>query len=223
MITNRLHSILDMVEDKTIADIGCDHAYIPIRLALDKRITKAIACDKNKGPLEIAKNNVRRYDLQDIIELRLGEGLSALSPGETETIIIAGMGGVLIGDIIEENIEIAKASTLILQPMNSQYELRKRLKSLGFSIISEELSSEGFKVYNLMKVKWGENSEETDDIYYHIPKSLLSHPLCPMLIAKKRREFTKILRGYEKSEQEFDTQKYKKLLSELNELEGELI
>ena len=219
MITNRLQAILDMVQDKIIADIGCDHAYIPIRLAADGKITKAIACDKNKGPLEIAKDNVKRYNLQKIIELRLGEGLSPLYPGEVETIIIAGMGGVLIGDIIEENIEIAKASTLILQPMNSQYELRKRLKELGFSIISEELASEGFKVYNLMKVKWGADNEIKEDIYYHIPKSLLTHPLCPMLIAKKRREFTKILRGFEKSQQDFDTQKYKILLSELDKLE----
>lgn len=219
MITNRLQAILDMVDDKTIADIGCDHAYIPIRLAADRKVIKAIACDKNRGPLEIAKNNVKKYNLQHIIELRLGEGLSALYPKEVETIIIAGMGGVLIGDIIEENIETAKASTLILQPMNSQYELRKRLKALGFSIISEGLASEGFKVYNLMKVKWGKDNEITDEIYYHIPESLLSHPLCPMLIAKKRREFTRILRGFEKSEQNFDNEKYEKLLSELNKLE----
>ena len=99
MITPRLQKIIDLVDGKIIADIGTDHAYIPIRLASTKRIEKAIATDKNKGPLEIAKNNIAKYELSDIIETRLGEGLEPVQSGECELVIIAGMGGKLIGDI----------------------------------------------------------------------------------------------------------------------------
>lgn len=220
MITPRLQSIIDLIDAKTVADIGTDHAYIPIRLARDNKITKAVACDKNKGPIDIARQNVEKYGFSDIIELRQGDGLSPLEKDETEAIIIAGMGGKLISDIIEADIEKIGSSTLILQPMNAQYELRKKLIELGFKIEKEELSSEGFKVYNLMSVVKGEDKKQRSEIDFHIPKELLSHPLCKMLIEKKRREFTKIMNGQKSSSKDStDTvQKYKNLLKMLDEL-----
>ena len=99
MITLRLQAIIDLVTAKNIADIGTDHAFIPIRLAQDKKINKAIATDKNKGPIEIARGNVIKYGLSDIVELRQGAGLCPITKGEAEQIIIAGMGGALIADI----------------------------------------------------------------------------------------------------------------------------
>lgn len=202
MITPRLKSILDIVETKTIADIGTDHAYIPIRLAEEGRITKAIACDKNEGPIKIAKENIKRYNFEKIIDTRCGDGLKPLVKNEVETIIIAGMGGKLIGNIIEDGLDIAKESELILQPMNAQYELRKRLEQLNFEIVAEYLSKEGFKVYNLLKVRYNKNLKRKNlpEIEYHIPKSLLTNELCHMLIAKKKREFEKILTGQKNSD-----------------------
>lgn len=202
MITPRLKSILDIVETKTIADIGTDHAYIPIRLAEDGRIKKAIACDKNEGPIKIAKDNIKKYNLEKIIDARCGDGLKPLFKNEVETIIIAGMGGKLICNIIEDSLDIAKDSELILQPMNAQYELRKRLEELNFEIVKESLSKEGFKVYNLLKVRYNSNltKKNLSEIEYHIPQNLLSHELCPMLIAKKKREFEKILKGQKSSD-----------------------
>lgn len=202
MITPRLKSILDIVETKTIADVGTDHAYIPIRLAEEGRITKAIACDKNEGPLKIAKENIKRYNFEKIIDTRCGDGLKPLLINEVETIIIAGMGGKLIGNIIEDSLDIAMETELILQPMNAQYELRKRLEELNFEIVNEYLSKEGFKVYNLLKVRYNKNlkRKKLPEIEYHIPKSLLTHELCHMLIAKKKREFEKILTGQKNSD-----------------------
>ena len=216
MITPRLEKIISLVSSKRIADIGTDHAYIPIRLAEQNKIETAVATDKNKGPLEIAAQNVKKYGLENIISLRQGDGLNPLKQNEADEIIIAGMGGKLISDIIEANLEIAKNATLILQPMNAQYELRKNLSSLGFSIIYEDLEKEGCKIYNFMVCRY-EKSEARDEFEYHIPKSLTSHKLYKMLYDKKKREFTKIICGM-KCSKEYDCKVlkyYEKMLEQL--------
>jgi tRNA (adenine22-N1)-methyltransferase len=194
MITPRLQKIIDLVDEKIIADIGTDHAYIPIRLSSLGKISKAIATDKNKGPLEIAKNNVIKYGFDNIIETRLGEGLEPIEAGECELVIIAGMGGKLIGDIILKDLKKSETFKFLLQPMNAQAELRERLIKNGFKITKEELSSEGFKVYNVFLCEKGEQ-KLPPNINLHIPKELESHKLYNMLINKKIREFEKIIKG----------------------------
>lgn len=220
MITPRLQGIIELTDGETIADIGTDHAYIPIKLAMDKKIKKAIACDKNTGPLKIAEDNVKKYQLSDIIDLRCGGGLEPIEKGEAECIIIAGMGGNLIGDIIEENHEKAAASRLILQPMNAQYELRSRLIDMGFTIEKEELSSEGHKVYNMMRVVFGRCKKPDNPIYLHLPPELFSHRLFAMLADKKEREFKKIITGQKNSAvpDKQIIESFEKLLKELNKI-----
>lgn len=220
MITPRLESIINLITTDTIADIGTDHAYIPIRLAQDGKIKKAIACDKNKGPLEIAAQNIEHYQLSDIIETRLGDGLNPLRVNEVSDIVIAGMGGKLICNILSENLHIAKASTLILQPMNAQYELRKFLYENGFTIKKEDLSCEGFKVYNVMIVESGEDNSKYDELDFHIPPQLSEHKLFSMLKEKKEREFIKILNGQKSSARDFSAENeyYSKLLLKLDNL-----
>lgn len=207
MITPRLESIINLISSDTIADIGTDHAYIPIYLARKGRIKKAIACDKNNGPLKTAKQNVEKYNLSDIIELRLGDGLNPIKPQEVSEVVIAGMGGNLICDIIKENILTAKSSTLILQPMNAQYELRKFLYENNFTIKKEDLSCEGFKIYNVMVVKYGQDLSQYNELDFHIPQSLSDHKLFSMLLNKKKREFLKILNGQSCSLRDFSAQK----------------
>ncbi len=220
MITPRLQMIIDMVSEKTIADIGTDHAYIPIRLASDKKITKAIATDKNKGPLEIARKNVIKYELDEIVELRLGGGLEPINRGECELIIIAGMGGKLIGDIIEADLDKAKASKLLLQPMNAQAELRERLINLGFKITKEALSCEGFKVYNAFLCEKGEGRLPEDRMYLHIPSELSGNKYYNMFIDKKIRELEKIINGLEnaKNPDYLEIEKLKNLLGDIRKL-----
>lgn len=220
MITKRLQCILNYVNSNTIADIGTDHAYIPIELANQKKIKKAIAADINKGPLEIAQNNIDKEGLSDIIETRLGSGLSVLKKDEAEQIIIAGMGGELIEAIITADYEIALNSELLLQPMNNQYELRKYLMSNGFKILEEDIAIEGFKVYNIIKASRGAAEDFKYDIYYHIPPYLKQNKFYEYLYNKKEREFLKVINGIEHSAQP-DIKKlnqYKKWYKELKEI-----
>lgn len=216
MITPRLNSILNNITGKTIADIGTDHAYIPINLAMENKITHAVACDIMPGPLEIAKKNINKYGFSDIIELRLGSGLEPLRKNEVETVVIAGMGGEMIINILK-NEKSASFSEIILQPMNFQAELRKWLLNNDFAIISEDLSLEGFKVYNLLKVKKRKQSPFKTELEYHLPEYLRNHSLFEKLFEKKKREFTKILNGLKKAnlKNELLINKYSEFLKEM--------
>ncbi len=196
MLKERLDMILSHIDGEVIADIGTDHGYIPVRLALLKRAKKVIATDLNKGPLHAARENVLKNNVEDIVELRLGSGLLPIKKGECDTIVIAGMGGELISEILRAGEDVAKsAKILLLQPMNSQDTLRKFLLENGYEIIKEDIEREGFKVYNLIIAKKGIGEMPKDPIFLHLPESLKGHTEFPSLLKKKKREFEKILSG----------------------------
>lgn len=224
MITPRLQCIADHVFGNTAADIGTDHAYIPIKLIEDGICEHVIASDIKEGPLEIARQNILKYNLSDKIETRLGGGLSPLKKGEADAIIIAGMGGEMIEAILKDDEETAKAANLIvLQPMNSQYELRKYLIHNGYCITDEDIAIEGFKVYNVIIAKSGHQDKFENDIEYHIPKYLKKHKYFKNLYDKKKREFIKVISGLENSK-DTDTEKlekYKFWLKELQKYESD--
>lgn len=208
-LTPRLNNIVSHVKGNTAADVGTDHAYVPIELIRRNICSRVIASDVKSGPVDIAAENVKIYNLQDKIEVRMGSGLSVLSPGETDDIIIAGMGGELIADIIKADYETAQKSRLILQPMNSQYELRHYLIENGFKILCEDISVEGFKVYNLIVAEAGKGIPFECDGYYHLPPYLREHKYFKQLYDKKMREFNKVIAGLQASASP-DTKKLEK-------------
>lgn len=223
MLTPRLSAIKNRIKAEVAADIGTDHAYIPIHLIQENRAKKVIAADIKEGPARIAKENIEKNGLSKKIEVRIGSGLSVLKKGEADTIIIAGMGGILISEIIDANIDIAKSSKLVLQPMNAQYELRKYLIENGFKITGEDMEIEGFKVYNIMDVEIGNQEKFKTDFEYQIPKYLKEHKYFKNLLEKKQREFTKVINGL-KTSKNIDTKKlnlYKYWLRELKKYESE--
>ena len=221
MLTPRLEMILRNVKADCVADIGTDHAFIPIALAqMGKRI---IATDANVGPLNSARKNVEKYGLD--VTLRLGNGLAPLSIGEAEEIIMAGMGGELIKTIISDDFEKARTSRLILQPMNSQAELRRFLSESGFTVIAEDLAKEDRKIYNLIVAVSGKPQSVSRETDLHLPPALYSHPLFPMLLAKKEREFTKQYSGLSKSEttEKGELSRLESLLGDIEKLKREVI
>ena len=131
-----------------LADIGTDHAYLPTALILDGTIESAIAADLRKGPLENAEATVRSYGIADKVQLRLSDGLKAISPEEADDIAIAGMGGNLISDILDCTNWIQKENVrLILQPQSHEELVRRWLWNKGFEIIAEDSCFEDGKVY----------------------------------------------------------------------------
>ena len=175
-LTDRLLKIASLVDEgKKIADIGTDHGYIPVFLLNNKKIDFAILADVNKGPLENARKEVRHNKLDNKVDLRLGSGIEVLNDNEVDEIIIAGMGGILIGELLEAKKSVAQnAEKLILQLMQAQAELRKYLYNNGFEVIDEVLVKEDFRIYEIIVAKYtGRKTEVTDAIYYEVSKKLI--------------------------------------------------
>lgn len=157
-LSPRLQSIADLVPaGASFADIGTDHAYLPVWLILNGRVRFAIASDIRSGPLDSAKKNALRYGVSDNLSFRLSDGLAGISPDEIDTISIAGMGGETIAEILNAAPWAnQKRYRLLLQPMTAQEELRRWLSCHGFYIENEVLTQEGNTLYVLFVVTSGE-------------------------------------------------------------------
>lgn len=193
----RLKSICDMVDKcSVVADIGTDHGYIPIYLVKNHKCDRAIASDINKGPIEKAKLNVSMKELQNKIECRLGSGLNTVNKGEAQGIIIAGMGGNLIKDIIDENIDVFKSAKFcILQPAQNPEVVRKYIYDRGFKIVDEDLCIDENIFYEIIKVEYSDIIEKKEDIFYEVGEKLLkkNHPLILKFINTKIHKYESIL------------------------------
>lgn len=168
-LTPRLEKIANLVKSNhSVADIGTDHGYIAIYLIQNSISPYVIAGDINKKPLESARNNIKEMGLSQRIETRLGSGLSVIKPGEVETVIIAGMGGILIGQLLQEAPEIiATTKEFILQPMQAQEELRRYLVDNGFKIVKDVLVKEDHRIYEIICAEKGQQ-EVIQEIQYEI-------------------------------------------------------
>lgn len=152
-LTRRLQAVADLVtQGMRIADVGCDHAYTSIYLAERGISPQVIAMDVNQGPVDRARENVRRYGCADRIEVRKSDGLENLNPGEVDVILIGGMGGALTIEILGKRPDILKEiKELILQPQSEISKVRKMLGDSGFLIIEENMVLEDGKYYMMMK------------------------------------------------------------------------
>ncbi len=154
VLKGRLKLIYDMIPTCDIlSDIGTDHALLPAYALLNGRCKKAIACDIRPGPLERASRTLKKYMLENSMELRLGSGLEPVGEQEADVIVMAGMGGILITRLIEESIlKAKKANCILLQPMTDQELIRPFLWRQGFEIKDERLIREGDKLYQVILV-----------------------------------------------------------------------
>lgn len=177
ILNKRLTLAAEMLgQVKSVADIGTDHAFLPIYLIKEGLAERVIACDIAEGPLSVAKANITKYGLADKIELRLANGLLGLEPNEVDAVTILGMGGETIADILTDSPWVKNPDiTLILQPMSCDDRLREYLLSEGFEIKSElGVESQG-RFYTVMKVAFSGNIPKVGKEYKYIGK-LLENP-----------------------------------------------
>lgn len=154
-LSKRLETVGRFVpEAARLADIGSDHAYLPVALMLKGKIDFAVAGEVVKGPFESAKRQVRKNGLSERIEVRLANGLDAIEKqDQINAITIAGMGGSLIRDILEsgrQNQRLSGKERLILQPNIGEKTLRTWLKENNYQIIAEEILEENKKIYEII-------------------------------------------------------------------------
>ena len=144
------------------ADIGTDHAYLPVWLLQHGVIDRAVAADLRQGPLERAKMTAEKYGQTQRMEFRLCDGLKGIHPDEAETIAVAGMGGETIASILSAAPWTKEqACRLVLQPMSAQPELRRWLQENGYRIEREVLVQEGRTIYTIFLVGAGAMPELT--------------------------------------------------------------
>lgn len=143
-----------MVRGKVAADIGTDHAWLPIYLVETGRCERAYACDIAEGPLSFAKKNISGAGLEGEIEAVLSDGLTELSDENISDIIIAGMGGEMIRDILANGLEKAKKANLILQPNTRAWELIDWLYRNGFEVSKQKAVADGKFVYPVINARF---------------------------------------------------------------------
>jgi len=171
MLSDRLQAILECVGScEVLADIGTDHAYLPIEACRAGVCKIVIACDVNPGPLKMADFNIRSAGLSDRIETRLGDGLQPLNPNEADCIVIAGMGGMRIWQILTDEPQKARSFRLILQPQHDLEQLRKNLHSFGMEITDEKLVREGSRFYVIICAEAAQNICMWTDKEYFLGK-----------------------------------------------------
>ncbi len=146
LLSPRLEKIAQLLpKGSKVADIGTDHAHLPIYLLKKNIAASVIACDLNEGPIRFAKENIKNAGLEALIEVRQGSGLEAISDDEVDTAVIAGMGGELIAEILKNIPRGIK--NLFLQPMTMKSECRKGIHKSGFSVKKEYFVKEKEKIY----------------------------------------------------------------------------
>ncbi len=166
-INARLKKIGDLVEANSFClDVGCDHALLDIYLIHRDKNIKTIASDIARGPLDQAKKNIKREHLEDVIETRLGPGLSTYTQ-EVNTIIISGMGGRNIIGICKDNLNILKKiNTLIISPNNYQEDVKKYLCKHGFYISNEEFVKDKKFIYQIIILKRGKKKYTKKEYFF---------------------------------------------------------
>ncbi|MFC5450229.1 tRNA (adenine(22)-N(1))-methyltransferase [Paenibacillus aestuarii] len=151
-LSKRLQMIADRVPAGTrLADIGSDHALLPTYLAQQGVITFGVAGEVNPGPFDAATRQVMECGLQAAINVRLGDGLAVIQPGEVDVITIAGMGGSLIASILDAGkSKLQGVAKLILQPNVGEDQVRRWLDEQGWLLESETILEEDGKIYEIL-------------------------------------------------------------------------
>ena len=195
-LSKRLQAVARLVTPGSrLADVGTDHGYVPIWLFEQGQILSAIAMDLRNGPLERAREHIQMHGLDAHIETRLSDGLDKLLPGEADSIVIAGMGGMLVVKILSQGQKLlSSVKELILQPQSDLDAVREYLHRTGFVIVKEDMIFEDGKYYPMMKAVHGDNTDDRK-IWFLYGRLLLEnrHPVLKSYLEKEYDGCCKLL------------------------------
>lgn len=201
-ISQRLKALANLVpQGMRAADIGTDHGLLPCYLITENISFSVIAVDINKGPLEAAEHNINLYNLNGRVETRLGDGLKALKPQEADAIIIAGMGGGTMVEILNGSLEVAQAaSRIIFQPMTGSETVRRWLQDNGWAIIEEDLIYEEGRIFEIIAAEKGKMDKLSQAELNFGPVLIKKkHPLLIVMLEKELDALQEIIKQLAKS------------------------
>ena len=159
-LSKRLQAVEKLIGPySSVADIGSDHAYLPVALIASKNVSFVVAGEVNPGPLMAAKLTIAASGMEDHISARLGDGLQVLAPGEVEAVVIAGMGSTVIRGILERSPEVTGSlRRIICQPMAGAVQMRQWFQKQGWKLVEEDLVLEEGRLYEILAAEPGEMS-----------------------------------------------------------------
>lgn len=213
-LTPRLLAVAELVSSGTrFADIGSDHAYLPVWLLQHGVIDHALVTDLRQGPLERARMTAEKYGQTQHMDFRLCDGLEAVHPYEAETIAIAGMGGETIAAILSAAPWTkAQSCQLLLQPMSAQPELRRWLQKNSYTIEREILVREGRTIYTIFLVCPGPMPELTaGELWAGRQQSGEVSPLRMEYLTRLLKQVEHAVSGLQKSSRSEDAQRLTEL------------
>ena len=190
-LSKRLLAIANLIDDNSkVVDIGCDHGLVSIYLAMNKQNISIIASDINQNALDNAIKNINKYHLEDKIKVCLSNGLDNIND-EIDTIIISGMGGHTIIDILTNNQEkLNTVNNIIIQSNNDIEYVRRKIVKLGYYISKEELILDKNIYYTVILFTKGKK-KYTNKEYYFGP--ILLKENSKIFIEKNNKEYTKLV------------------------------
>ncbi len=196
-LSKRLAAVSSLVpRASSMADIGTDHGYVPIFLRETGRIETAVASDIHEGPAARAREDIAQAGLLGNISVRVGPGLSVLMPGEMNGAVIAGMGGLMIRQILEEGRDVAsRMDFFVLQPQNHQKELRLWLAKNGYAIDAEMLAREDRRFYEIFRARRGEMDLSEREAETGLFRFRETDPLFPDFLSHLIRKKELTIRG----------------------------
>ncbi|MFV0527909.1 MAG: tRNA (adenine(22)-N(1))-methyltransferase [Lachnospiraceae bacterium] len=214
-LSDRLRALADMVPTvECMADVGTDHAYLPLYLLQVGKIHRALALDVHAGPLQIAREHIKAQGQQEAVTTVLSDGLSAVSLDAVDCVVIAGMGGALILRILEEGREkLRDVGTIILQPQSQLALVREFLQQNGFAITEEKMLCEDGKYYTILSLQNAEHAIVKEE-FLQYGELLLRHKdkVLYEYLLYKRKQYEQLL---EKVQPETHSQRYGELRKEL--------
>ncbi len=165
-LNQRLKRVSNYIKGDYLADIGSDHAYLPIFAIENKLTKKAIAGEVIKGPFDASKRNVSEHQLSQHIDVRLGDGLTVIQDGDAITsITVCGMGGPLIAKIISDGAnKLFNKPRLVLQSNIQSSAIRIKLTELNYCIIAEEIMEEKGHIYEIIVAEYCEKKSSMSQI-----------------------------------------------------------
>lgn len=231
-LSERMRMLADMVAGgNRVADVGCDHAFLSIYLVQTGKCPGCLAMDVRRGPLAGAREHIASCGLEEYIETRLSDGLSAYHTGEAQSLVCAGMGGRLMERILREGGEKSRSfSELILQPQSEIPEFRRFLGNAGFRITREAAVYEEGKYYFAMKAVYsgqdmraGQGIPE-EELYGLYGEQLLleRHPVLKQYLSDRREAVDDLLTQLRKRDTPKSRARQRELALEREQLESGL-
>lgn len=196
-LSKRLETVASMVtKGNRAADVGCDHGFVPIFLVESGTSPLAVAADVRPGPLSRAKEHIKEHILEEKIQTRLSDGLANIKPDEADSLIMSGIGGILMMRLLQDEEQTAKSfKELILSPQSELFDVRRYLVSNGYLIEYEHMICDEGKYYFIFHVLVKKDEREWSEEEYRYGKDICKDDIKTFLayLEKEERQYEQIL------------------------------